>query len=352
LPGVSTHEQDLRLEIERPSLGDKVKFMLLGAENPGSIRGIYLDGVILDEYAECDPTIWSQVVRPALSDRLGWAIFIGTPKGQNHFFDIYQTAIKNKDHDWFSAVYKASDTGVIPASELDAARREMEDEEYLQEFECSFSAALVGSYYGKLLDEAQNQGRLTEIKYDPALPVSTYWDLGIGDTTAIWFCQQYRDEFRWIDYVEMSGEGLDYYARELKNRKYVYGEHVLPHDAAARELGTGKSRVETLISLGIRPRVLPIQSVDDGIHASRMLLRKSVFDRVKCERGLNSLRNYQRKWDSKNKIWSNKPLHNWASHGADAFRVAALGTREEGFLPKKPSQAVAADIDYDIFGRY
>ena len=350
LPGVTTHEQDLRLEIQRPHLKDKARIMLLGAENPGSIRGIYLDGVILDEYAECDPTIWSQVVRPALSDRMGWAIFIGTPKGQNHFYDVHQLAKKNQTGDWFEAVYKASETGIIAKSELRAAQYEMSDEEYAQEFECSFSAALIGSYFGKLLEEAEENKRITEVKYDAALPVSTYWDLGIGDTTAIWFGQQYRDEHRWIDYLEQSGEGLDYYVKKIKEKPYIYGVHGLPHDAAARELGTGKSRVETLQGLGLRPTVLPRHKLDDGIHAARMLIRKSVFDRVKCERGLNALRNYQRKWDAKNKIWSTKPLHNWASHGSDAFRTAAMGFREDGFLNQKPRSEVVEDYDYNIFG--
>ena len=353
IPGVVTHEQDLRLEIPRPSMGDKIRIMLLGAENPDTHRGIYLDGTIIDEFAECDPTIWSTVLRPALSDRLGWAIFIGTPKGENHFWDIHQQAIRlGEDKGWYTAIYKASETNVIPQSELDAAKNEMSEEEYAQEYECSFSAALVGSYYGKILEDLRSKDRMIDVPYDAALPVNTYWDLGIGDTTAIWFGQRLREEYRWIDYIEQSGEGLEYYVKELNDRGYIYGDHIFPHDIAVRELGTGKSRIETLADLGIRAIVNSREKIDDGIHASRQLLKKSWFDRVKCERGLASLGNYTKRWDSKNKLWSAKPLHNWASNGADAFRTAAMGMRDAGYSGRrdKPRQTQADDLDYNIFG--
>jgi hypothetical protein len=353
LPGVTTHEQDLRLEIQRPDRGDKVRIMLLGAENPGSIKGIYLDGVILDEFAECVPSIWGEAVRPTLSDRDGWAIFIGTPKGQNHFWDVHQKALKlGPENDWFTQIYRASETGVIRKSELEAAAMEMEPEEYEQEYECSFSAALVGSYYGKILEELEEKDRITDVPYDAALPVNTYWDLGIGDTTAIWFGQRLRDEYRWIDYVEQSGEGLEFYVKELQKRGYVWGEHIFPHDAAARELGSGKSRIEMLRSLGVQGRVLEKHKLDDGIHAARQLLRKSWFDRIKCERGLAALRNYTRKFDSKNKLWSTKPLHNWASNGADSFRYAAMGSSNDGLSGRRDRsrQNQVDDLDYNIFG--
>jgi hypothetical protein len=353
IPGIETNEADLRLDIPRPARGDYIRFYLLGAENPGSIRGIHLDGVILDEYAEMDPTVWPMVIRPALSDRNGWAIFIGTPKGQNHFFDIYQLALKNKDYDWFTAIYKASETNVLPQTELDAAKREMPEEIYEQEYECSFTAALTGSYYGKLVEEAERAGRITDVPYDPALPVHTWWDLGIGDTTAIWFLQQLGVQYRLMDYLEQSGVGLDWYVRQLQSKKYVYGTHGLPHDAAARELGTGKTRQETLWNYGLRQTlVLPKHNVDDGINAARLLLPKCWFDRVKCERGLSSLRNYQRKWDGKNQIFSVKPLHNWASNGADAFRALAMGSRDEGTRGDPTRYQREADEGHDIYGGY
>lgn len=350
IPGITYNEAELRCEIPRPYLNDKIKILLLSAENPGSLKGIYLDGVILDEFAECTPTIWGEVVRPALSDRLGWAIFIGTPKGLNHFHQVYDLALKNQDRDWFAAIHRASETNVIAHSELESARREMSEEEYAQEFECSFTAAITGSYFGKILEDMEKEGKITNVPHDPALLTDTFWDLGIGDTTAIWFLQQYRQEYRIIDHLEMSGVGLDWFVKELQKKKYNYRDHVLPHDAAARELGTGRSRQETLRALGLRTIILPRQKVEDGISAVRMLLPKCWFDKVKCERGLKALKNYQRKWDAKNMIWSDRPLHDWSSHSADAFRTLALGNREESDRKDTRRQMVAVDLDYDIFG--
>lgn len=352
IPNVVVNEAELRVDIPRPSQNDRVRIMLLGAENPGSVRGIYLDGVILDEYAEMDPVIWSQVIRPALSDRLGWAIFIGTPKGQNGFYEIYQEAGNHTD--WFRAMYKSSQTGVISLPELEAARAIMSPEEFDQEYECSFSAALVGAYYGKRMAESEEAGRICSVPHDPAVVVDTFWDLGIDDTTVIWFGQRVGRALHWIDYLEMSGEGLEYYVRALEERNYLYGTHYLPHDAEARELGTGKTRVETLNNLGISPHkihIVPRQDIEDGINAVRLIIPKSWFDAVKCKRGIESLKSYERRWDSKNKIYQQKPLHNWASHGADAFRTAAMGLDE-----RRPSEEERrnyprqTDSAYDVLG--
>jgi len=351
IPGVTTNEAELKVEIPRQDRRDKIRFLLLGAENPGALKGMYLDGVLLDEFAEMDPIVWTTVVRPMLTDRNGWAIFIGTPKGQNGFYDVYEQAKANAD--WFAKLYKASETNIIPKSELDAARAIMSEEEYDQEFECSFSAALVGAYYGKLMQEAEEEGRITKVPHDPAVYVDTFWDLGIDDTTVIWFIQRVGKEWHAIDYYEMSGEGLDHYAKLLDSKKYKYGKHYLPHDANAKELGTGKTRVETLQTLGVGGiEVVERQKVEDGINATRMMLPRCWFDVEKCARGINALKAYERKWDSKNKIYQQKPLHNWASHGADGFRTFATGIDE-----RAPSEAEKkryprrSNTEYDIFGR-
>lgn len=331
-PGVEKNEQKLRLRIPRHDRGDYITIWLLGSENPDSIRGIYLDGCILDEYAQCDPTIWGEVVRPALSDRIGWAIFIGTPKGTNNFYKIYQTAqinmIQNPELKWFAFNAPASKTGILPDSELKAAKAEMSDEEYEQEFECSFQAALVGSYYGKYIDELERLGYIGDFQYDPMYPVSTYWDLGISDSTAIWFVQFIKDEYRVIDYYEMSGMGLEHYHRILADKGYTYGDHWLPHDVANREFTSGISRINTFKSLfGRFPRVMKKDKIEDGINAVRMVLKKCRFNRITCARGLDALKNYERKWDAKNNIFQDKPLHNWTSHGADAFRGFAMSAK-------------------------
>lgn len=350
IPGSKPNEAELRVDIPRPHMKDKIRFMLLGSENPDTLRGMYLDGVVLDEFAVCDPTIWGQVVRPALADRIGWAIFLGTPKGQNHFFDLYNKARKNPD--WYVCTYRASETKVLSTYELRAAKDEMSEEEYLQEFECSFTAANTGAYYQKQMLIAEAEKRITSVPYDSTCFVDTYWDLGIGDTTAIWFLQVVGHEYHLIDYLEMSGKGLDYFVSEINKKPYTYREHTLPHDARARELGTGKSREETLRTLGLtRLYILPRWQVDDGINAVRTILGKCWWDKEKCERGILALMAYERKWDAKNQIFQEKPKHNWASNGADAFRYLAMGVRPE-------SQRVQSEVlreyrdsyqEYDVF---
>lgn len=328
IPGAVANEAELRVDIPRPDRGDKIRFMLLGAENPDSLRGIYLDGCILDEYAQCDPSLWGEVVRPALSDRLGWAIFIGTPKGQNHFYDIYSTAMKlaiAEESEWFVQIYRSSTTEVVDARELQAARESMAPEEFNQEYECDFTAALRGAYYGKYITDLESKGQITKVPYDRATTVNTYWDLGISDSTAIWFVQEVGREVHVIDFIENAGVGLEWYVKQILNRDYIYDEHYLPHDGAARELGTGKTRQESLTALGLkRVQIVPRQSVADGIHAVRMLLPKCWFDGILCERGLLALKNYQRKYDSKLKKFVDKPLHDWSSNAADALRMLGL----------------------------
>jgi len=333
---VTIHEQELRIDIQRPSMGDHVRFMLLGADNPDSLRGIYLDWATLDEYAQCNPEIWGEVIYPTLSDRQGGATFIGTPKGQNHFFEMYQLAQKEMkengdDSIWHASLYKASQTGIISEDELKIARNTMTDSEYRQEYECDFSAALRGSYYGKYLSDLEAKGQVCSVPYQRQFPVETYWDLGLDDSTAIWFVQQAGRELHIIDHYENAGFGLEHYVKVLNEKGYVYSEHVLPHDAAARELGTGKTREESLRGFGLqgRTRILPRASVEDGIHATRNILSKCWFDEDKTKSGYSALKNYERKFDAKRKIYDNKPNHNWTSHSADAFRTMAMGIREK-----------------------
>ena len=192
------------------------------------MRGIYLDGVVLDEYADMDPRVWSEIIRPALADRQGWAVFIGTPKGRNAFYDMWRRS--QSEEGWFSLMLKASDTGLISESELALARRDLSEEQYAQEFECSFDAAVVGAYYGKLMAQAEQDKRITGVPYDPAAPVWTAWDLGIRDATAIWFAQVVGREIHIVDYYEASGADLGHYVREINSRPYIYAGHIVPHD--------------------------------------------------------------------------------------------------------------------------
>ena len=360
-PGVTVNEAEMRVDMLRPQLRDRVRMQLLGAENPASIRGVYADDVTFDEYAEMDPTVWTQVVRPALSDRGGGATFIGTPKGMNHFHQIYEYAsqrMADGDPEWYCAIFKASETGIIPESELAAARALMSEEEYEQEYLCSFQAALIGAYYGKEMSWLEDNKRIISVPFDAQGTVLTGWDLGVNDTTVIWFAQRIHKEVHLIDYVEDSGRGLDFYVDILLQKKAqwgcVYDTHIMPHDIAVRELGVGdvaRSRLDTLRNLGIRNvKVIPRTKLEEQINAVRIFLKRCFFDMNRCSRGINSLRNYQKKWDAKNGIYSSQPLHNWASHGASAFATLALGFREEDtqVLRDLPRDG---DRDYDVFGR-
>jgi phage terminase large subunit len=322
VPGATAHESELRLDLPN---GGQVR--LHGSDNPDALRGIYLDGLVMDEAADVSPRLFNEILRPALSDRQGWCVWIGTPKGQNDFFDLWQTARHESDR-YFTLMLRASQTGLVDRDELEDARRMMTPEQYAQEYECSFSAAIVGAYYGREMQAAEDEGRITTSVYDPGLEVHTAWDLGISDHTSIWFYQQAGFETRLIDYYAANGYGLDHYAHVLQQRGYRYGRHHLPHDVEVKELGTGRSRLETLRGLGVNSDVVRRLSVEDGINAVRRIVPRCWFDRDKCEEGIQALRQYRREWDDVRKVFYERPLHDWASHPADAFRYLAVSLAE------------------------
>lgn len=326
IPGVAKHESELRVD-----LPNGARIQLYGADNYDALRGIYLDGAVMDEYAQMAPKAWSEVIRPAIADRAGFIIFIGTPRGRNAFAELYEAA--RDDAAWFARLYPANETGILNREELELARRQMSEEEYAQEFECSFDAAIAGAYYGKTLSEAERNGRICAVPWSPELPVTTAWDLGIDDATAIWFVQAAGPELRVIDYYEASGVGLEHYAKVLREKPYVYGEHLLPHDVEVTELGTGRSRYATLAALGLRGRVVARQPVEDGINAVRNLLPRCLFERTRTARGVEALRQYRRDWDESLGTFRARPRHDWASHAADAFRYLAMGLRVEQRSP-------------------
>lgn len=317
------------LWVELPNNGARIR--IYGADNPDRLRGIYLDGAVLDEFGDMDPTVWSQVIRPALSDRKGWAVFIGTPKGKNTFHTLWTNAAE--DPDWYTLDLKASDTQLLDEKELADARKMMSEDEYAQEYECSFEAAVRGAYYGKEINAAETAGRITSVPHDPRLPVHTAWDLGVADSTVIWFLQVHGKETRVIDVLKGEGVGLDWYAKKLQERDYLWGNHYLPHDVEVRELGTGKSRKEVLEGLGIKVTVCPNLPVADGIQAVRMLLPSCWFDKTKCKDGIEAIRMYRRDYDEKRQEFRLSPLHDWTSHYADALRYFAVGHREASQRP-------------------
>jgi phage terminase large subunit len=329
----TTRDNDMVIKFNNGSL-----WRVVGSDNYDSLVGATPVGVVFSEWALSDPQAWA-FLRPILLENGGWAIFITTPRGPNHAKTTLDLA--KSDPEWFSEVLPASKTGVFTEEQLASELREMQFEYgkeeglafFQQEYECSFESALRGSYYGPSLTRMANDGRIGVVPVDRSVLVHTSWDLGISDATAIWFVQCVGKERRFVDYHETTGVGLDEYARILETKRqqhnWTYGFHYFPHDIAHRELSNGGlSRVDTLRGLGVRATVVEQSNVQDGINAVRRALDSAWIDEKKCERGLNALRNYQRAWNEKMKVFSDGPLHNWASHGADALRTFASGYRD------------------------
>ena len=312
LPKMEYHETELRADL--PNGG---RIQLLGCERPQTLKGLYMDGVVLDEVAQMPPKLWTEIIRPALSDRKGFMIAIGTPAGHNSFFDLYNHGLH--DEGWYAQSFKASETKVVDEEELEEAKRLMPPEIYEAEYECSFESSAIGAIYSQSLAKCDQENRVTKVPYDSTIKVDTYWDLGMRDKTTIWFVQQKGSAIHLIDYFEDSGESLEYYAHILDERGYVYDTHYLPHDANVREIGTGKSRLEIAQSLGLVTSIVPKMSIEDGINAVRMTLSRCWFDYEKTKEGLDALRQYR--WATSDKgETKNRPQHDWTSHAAVSFR--------------------------------
>ena len=306
------------------------RISLYGADNPDALRGIYLDGAVIDEYGDVNPGLFTEVIRPALSDRIGWAMFIGTPKGSNHFKTLRDFADTEENENWVLKEFKASETKLIDADELKDAKKAMGENKYEQEFEISFEAPIVGAYYGELLKELTDKHRIREIPTEAATQKITSWDLGMSDSTAIWVAEVISGEVRLMDFYEASGESLDHYINWLDENGYRNYVHIMPHDVNVRELQTGKSRYQFLTEAGLEIEVAPKASVEDGIQAARRMLPNCWFNKDKTRSGLECLQNYRRVFNEKTNSFQNRPLHDWSSHAADSFRYLALGMDTAG----------------------
>jgi len=310
------------------------KITIFGADNPDSLRGLYFDGVILDEYGDMRPSLWGEVILPTLIDRKGWAVFIGTPKGKNHFFDVLQRA-QNDPDEWFSLVLDFTQTGLFSEAEVETFKKQMSDEQFRQEFMCDFTAAITGAYYGKLL-ETPAEGPA----YDSALPVYVSADLGYSDSSAYVFWQEYPDGEVIIDYEEADNQALSYYFDLLRYKQYDYEQIWLPHDAVAKTLQTGRSTVEQFLAEEFPVRIAPRLAVQHGIDAARKILPGVRWDLknprvVQC---IDTLRSYHRQYDEINKVYRDIPHHDWTSHCADAFRGFALVCKRATIAAKEPKK--------------
>lgn len=354
------------LEKKKPSETDlsvafkhnDAEICVYGADNPDSFRGQYFDGCILDEYGDMHPSVWGKNLLPTLADRKGWAVFIGTPKGKNHFYKIFTEAGQKPDS-WFRFMLKASESGILSQEELDLQRSEMTEDEYLQEYECSFDAAVIGTYYAGLLSKYESQVQAT-VEYEPEHAVDVWCDLGYTDSSAYWFVQSRPDGLAIIDYEEAHSQPLSFYFDMLRRKGYKYGTIWLPHDARAKSLQTGRSSVEQFRDAELPRfdtdqayliRIAPHLSLQSGVDAVRAVLPRCYFN-PRCSPGIEALRAYRRGYDEEFKVFTDRPVHDWSSHGADAFRYLCLCARER-ILPhaeesgKEPSpQIVTLD---DLF---
>jgi phage terminase large subunit len=321
ISGIQIHEAELRVDYPN---GARVR--LYGSDHYDRMRGIYLDGVVNDEYGDQDPRAWTEVIRPALSDRKGWATFIGTPKGDNHFKELWDKACA--DPAWFTLLLKASKTKILDPNELSSARSMMSAEQYAAEYECSFEGSVIGSYYGEALGRLKDAGQIGDFGWMPDHAVHTAWDT--GGTTAIWFFQLVGSWVRVIEYMEAVNKDAAFYTRELKSRPYTYGTHIGPFDADLPKEVVGKSWKTSFEELELFGwEILPKQtSVDDGINQVQLLLPRCQFNTAgprNAGAGLQGLQNYRRQWDDNRKKFRDNPLHDWASHPADGMRHLALG---------------------------
>lgn len=320
IPGTAINEAELRVDLANGS-----RLQLLGAEQYDSLRGRYADDMTLDETAMVPSTAWNTVLSPMLADRRGRATFIGTPMGRmNLFFELFNYA-GGEDEEWGRSLLTWRDTNVLDEREIDRMRRTMRPEEFGQELECSWNAAIRGAYYAKEMAHAESSGRVCEVRYDRTLPVSVALDLGWSDAMVCIFHQQAGTEHHILAAKAYEQTSLPDMVRDWQSMPFPIDTVILPHDAKVKELGTGKSRQETLHSLGCSTVMCPNQSIHEGISAVRDFLPHCWFDREACRTLIEALLAYRSEYDEVKNVHRLTPVHDWSSHWADAMRYLALG---------------------------
>ena len=332
---VGKREDEMKLTFANGSI-----FQLVGTDNFDAIMGSNPIGCVFSEYSLQDPSAW-EFIRPILRENGGWAVFDYTPRGKNHGKDLYDMAMElmsSGDPNWYCERLSIADTGVLTEEDMIAERREgMSEEMIQQEYYCSFEGIMEGAIFGKQMDEAEKDGRICAVPYDPAYSVDTWWDIGTGDPTAIWFTQDVGREVHVIDHYSNSGVGIgiDHYAKVIQDKPYVYSSHNGPHDLEAHQFAAGgKSAKEVAANLGIKFKIVPKHSVQDGIQATRLFLKKCWFDREKTKKGRDALVSYHFQWDEKRKMFLTTPYHDWASNDADAARYLAMGHKTYKAAPE------------------
>ena len=348
-----TSSQEMLIELVNGST-----WQLAGSDNYDSLVGSNPVGVVFSEWSLCDPNAWAYI-RPILVENNGWASFIYTPRGKNHGWTLYNMARKNKD--WYCENLTVNDTRredglpVISNHMIEQEREEgMEEALIQQEFYGSFESQIAGAYYADQISAAKDQGRIGRLPVEPSLPIHTAWDLGIADAMSIWLFQSVGKEIRLVHYYEATGKGMEHYIQYLNqwaNTNGVgLGTHLAPHDIEVRELTSGRSRKDVAREMGISFRTVQRPRVKaEGIQAVRRMFPRFWIDDVRAEQGYNCVASYRREWDEKAGRFRDNPVHDWASHGADALQTLALGWRES-MSPMGQRKPQMAKVSFDVFG--
>lgn len=332
IPETEPNEAELVMKYPNGS-----RIFLAGSENIDALRGLALWGGGQDESSQQPANLFTEVISKCLADHLGYWIWSGTPRGKNQFYKTYQIATNNQED--YTVIFKTIDNSLNDekGETIENLRKALEDdkrlvslgemtqEEFDQEWYCSFEAATKGAYYIKQIGEARKTGRIKQVPYDVALPVHTITDLGIGKNLAVGFYQKAGEELHMIDYWEGSErDGLPEMAKMLQTKSYVYGKHFAPHDIKAVEQGTGKTKIETAKNLGINFITIKNIGVDNGINAGRLMFSRLWIDEQKCADWLDAVSQYHQEWDDNRGMFLEKPYHDWTSHAADVHRYAAV----------------------------
>lgn len=331
--GIAT---DIKVSELSVTLPNGAKIWLSGSDNINALRGLYLDGAVIDEFAQCRPDLLEAVIMPCLLDRKGWLVIIGTAYGRlNQFFDYYEKS--QKDEEWYHADIKVYDSGIIDPIEIQRIKNAVSEAKFRQEFLNDFSAELVGTYYASIVNEIEQAGQINkDVHWDYNLSVQVAFDIGRGDNTVAWFWQETPHGIQWIDFYTNNGEQAKHYIDMLKAKPYELSRVHLPHDAKAKTFATHKSALEQFVDgfhgTETQINIVPKLSVEDGIEAARQLLKYSHFDYDRCYYGVECLRVYRKKWDETNQCFMKTPLHDYSSDSADAFRYACIMANKD-YLP-------------------
>lgn len=341
-------ENEMMLELINGSI-----WQIQGADEPDRLVGPNPRGVVFSEWSLMYLEIYQLTIQPILESNGGWAIFIYTPRGRNHAYE--QRAIRKKSPGWFVQTLTINDTRdeegkpIINEEQINRLRREGTPEALIQqEYYCSFDAPIRGAYYEKEMNRMLDEKRITQVPWEPRLEVHTCWDLGVNDSTVIWFLQEHGGQVRVIDCYANSGEGLPHYAKIVRDKPYLYGHHYAPHDITVREMGTASSRLDTARRLGLRFRVVPRHTLEDGIEATRSLLARCWIDEERCGKGIEALKGYRKEYNEEFKCYRDTPLHDWTSDYCDSLRQFAMGHRTPVDRRNMPTHA---KTEYDIFSR-